>query len=32
VPVNLRARLKSRKELKRAVVMREILDPPVGLR
>lgn len=32
VPVSLRAQLKSRKELKRAIVMREILDPPVGLR
>jgi hypothetical protein len=32
VPLSLRARLKTPSELKRAFVMREILDPPVGLR
>lgn len=29
---SIRSRLKNRSELRRAIVMREILDPPVGLR
>ncbi len=31
-PSSLKARLRDRRELRRAIVMREILDPPVGLR
>jgi hypothetical protein len=31
-PASIRARLKDRGELRRAFIMREILDPPVGLR
>lgn len=32
VSPSLKARLRDRRELRRAIVMREILDPPVGLR
>lgn len=31
-PVTLRHRLRDRGEVRRAIIMREILDPPVGLR
>ncbi|MBX3740793.1 MAG: hypothetical protein KF712_07380 [Akkermansiaceae bacterium] len=31
-PSSLKSRLRDRRELRRAIVMREILDPPVGLR
>jgi type IV secretory pathway VirB10-like protein len=31
-PSSLKDRLRDRRELRRAIVMREILDPPVGLR
>jgi len=31
-PVTLRQRLRDRGEVRRAIIMREILDPPVGLR
>ncbi|RYD38111.1 MAG: hypothetical protein EOP87_02210 [Verrucomicrobiaceae bacterium] len=31
-PSSLKARLRDRRELRRAIVMREILDPPVSLR
>jgi type IV secretory pathway VirB10-like protein len=31
-PSSLKARLRDRRELRRVIVMREILDPPVGLR
>lgn len=31
-PSSLKARLRNKQELRRAMVMREILDPPVGLR
>lgn len=32
VPTSIRGRLRNPSELRRAIVMREILDPPVGLR
>lgn len=32
VPVDLRTRLRNRQEVRRAVVMREILGPPLGLK
>lgn len=32
VPVSLRSRLRDQSEVRRAIVMREILDPPLGLR
>lgn len=32
VSPSIKARLRNRKELRRAIIMREILDPPVGLR
>lgn len=32
VSPSIKARLRDRRELRRAIIMREILDPPVGLR